>query len=452
MNLFSRKLNALLIVAILMCLTVFTATAQTITSNQTGNQGGYFYTFWTDGGGSVSMTLGSGGQYSVQWSNCGNFVVGKGWNPGGSRTITWSGSASGAQYFGVYGWLQNPLIEYYIPRSGGSSAGTYKVGGTTWTLNTAQRVNQPSIEGTATFTQFFCSGGGQPIDMAGHIAGWKSLGKTVGNHNYQVVAVEGWGGSSGSANVTVGGGSASTTTSSYSTTSASGSTTTSTTGTGNITVRARGTKGGEKLEIRVNGSAVASFNMTTSYANYSANGSGTVQVAFTNDDGQSDGMDIQVDYVIINGTTYQAENQATNTGVWQNDSCGGSNSEWLHCNGYIEFGSGSATPVPGTTTTSSGGSTTSSGTTTSSSSSSGSTCSPATSKSVPFTQDGAGEYCFSTSSNINYINSWNMATLTVNGVNFANKWASGSSLPSKIDGKYYIVYKGNYGWSHFEAR
>jgi hypothetical protein len=27
----------------------------------------------------------------------------------------------------------------------------------------------------------------------------------------------------------------------------------------------------------------------------------------------------------------------SNTGVWQNHSCGGSHSEWLHCNGYIEY-------------------------------------------------------------------------------------------------------------------
>jgi hypothetical protein len=208
-NLFSRKLKMILVLAILMCFTsLFTGTAQTITSNQTGTHDGYFYTFWTDGGGSVSMTLGSGGNYSVQWSNCGNFVVGKGWNPGGSRTITWSGSASGSQYFGVYGWMQNPLVEYYIPRSGGSTTvGTYQADGTTYTLTVSQRVNKPSIEGTATFEQYFAGGGGGgSVNFGQHCDGWRSLGKSVGSQNYQVVAVEGWGGSSGSANVTVGSG------------------------------------------------------------------------------------------------------------------------------------------------------------------------------------------------------------------------------------------------------
>jgi hypothetical protein len=103
-----------------------------------------------------------------------------------------------------------------------------------------------------------------------------------------------------------------------------------------ITVRARGTLGGETIDLRVNGSTVATWTLTTSFANYSASGNGAVTVHFTNDSGQ---RDVQVDYVTIGTLTYQSENQPTNTGVWSG-TCGGSNSEWLNCNGYISYNTG----------------------------------------------------------------------------------------------------------------
>jgi hypothetical protein len=342
----------ILVLAILTCFIVFTATGQTITSNSTGNQGGYWYTFWTDGGGSVSMTLGSGGQFSVNWSNCGNFVCGKGWSTGSeSRTITWTANTGGAQYIGLYGWMQNPLVEYYIPRSGGANRGTYQADGTTYTLYTNTRVNMPSIEGTRTFEQYFCGGGGGgSVNFGQHCAGWRQLGMGVGSQNYQVVAIEGWGGSSGSASATVGEGSSNPTPDPTPESTPSPSPATS----GNIVVRARGTIGGEIMEVRIGSNVLGSWTMTTSYQDYYAEGDGsTIDVYFTNDDQQQNGMDIQVDYITYNGTTYQAEDQAVNTGVYNtdSDSCGGSYSDLLECNGYIRFEVAATTPEPTSTPT-----------------------------------------------------------------------------------------------------
>jgi GH35 family endo-1,4-beta-xylanase len=113
-------------------------------------------------------------------------------------------------------------------------------------------------------------------------------------------------------------------------------------------VRARGTAGTESISLRVNNTNVATWTLTTSLQNYSASTSltGSIQVAFTND---ATGRDVQVDYLIVNGATRQAEAQSFNTGAWVNGSCGGGGfSEWMHCNGLIGFGnvSGGSAQLP----------------------------------------------------------------------------------------------------------
>ena len=108
-----------------------------------------------------------------------------------------------------------------------------------------------------------------------------------------------------------------------------------------LAVRARGTSGTESISLTVGGTTVASWTLSTGYQTYTAtttDASGALRVAFTND---ASGRDVQVDYLVVDGETRQAEAQAVNTGVWQDGACGGGNglSEWLHCNGYIDFGS-----------------------------------------------------------------------------------------------------------------
>jgi len=151
-----------------------------------------------------------------------------------------------------------------------------------------------------------------------------------------------------------GGGGATTTTAAGTTTTSGGYTTTTTSGGGgsnSIVVRARGTNGDEHINLTVGGSQIGSWTLSTSMNNYSAstNNTGGINVVFDND---GTNRDVQVDYITVNGSTRQAENQGTNTAVWQNGSCGGSNSEWMHCNGYIGFGDVGG---GGTTTTSGGG-------------------------------------------------------------------------------------------------
>jgi endo-1,4-beta-xylanase len=56
-----------------------------LTTSTTGTNNGYYYSFWTNGGGTVDYENGNAGEYSVTWTNCGDFTSGKGWSTGSNR-------------------------------------------------------------------------------------------------------------------------------------------------------------------------------------------------------------------------------------------------------------------------------------------------------------------------------------------------------------------------------
>src|SRR5690606_31721582 len=320
--------------------------AQTLTSNQTGTHDGFYYSFWKDSG-DASFGLMSGGRYTSQWGNStNNWVGGKGWNPGGPRVVNYSGSYnvdnSQNSYLALYGWTRGPLIEYYVIESygsynpstcsGGIDYGSFQSDGATYNVRRCERVKQPSIEGDrTTFYQYLSVRSPKKafgnisgtITFANHANFWASKGLNLGNHDYMVMATEGYQ-SSGNSDISVsegnnnGGGNNSSSGNGGNSSSAGGGNGSG----GDIVVRARGTTGSEQISLNVGGTSVDSWTLTTSYQNYvySGGASGDINVEYTNDSGD---RDVEIDYIQVNGETRQAEDMDYNTAFYANGSCGG---------------------------------------------------------------------------------------------------------------------------------
>ncbi|CAF3589061.1 unnamed protein product [Fusarium graminearum] len=159
--------------------------ARQVTGNSEGYHNGYFYSWWSDGGG-YAQTINYGGSFNPQ----------------------------GNGYLCVYGWTRGPLVEYYVIESYGSynpgsqaqHRGTVYTDGDTYDLYMSTRYQQPSIDGVQTFNQYWSirrnkrtSGS---VNMQNHFNAWRSAGMNLGNHYYQILATEGYQ-SSGSSSIYV---------------------------------------------------------------------------------------------------------------------------------------------------------------------------------------------------------------------------------------------------------
>lgn len=191
--------------------------ATTITSNQFGTHDGYDYEFWSAGTGTGMMTLNSGGAFSAQWSGTDSILMRKGKRFDLTKTHQQIGNISlaydasfnttGNAYLAVYGWTDNPLVEYFIVESWGTVRPTgTKMGTITVNQGTYDVYRTTQTSGSQTYIQYWSvrtskrtSG---TVSVSEHFYKWQSLGMNLGKLYEVSLLVEGLQGSNGSANVT----------------------------------------------------------------------------------------------------------------------------------------------------------------------------------------------------------------------------------------------------------
>jgi hypothetical protein len=187
-------------------------------SNQSGTVGSQQWTVWSSGSGGCLITYGSSAAFSATWNNSGDFLARVGLALGSNKTYdqfgtlgvdfaeTKSGSGGGYSSIGVYGWSVSPLVEFYVTEdsynrlgASGTKKGTFTIDGEgTYDVYVHTQVNQPSIQGTATFDQFISVR--QSARTCGHISltkhfdQWKTFGMTLGKMEEAKVLIEAGGG------------------------------------------------------------------------------------------------------------------------------------------------------------------------------------------------------------------------------------------------------------------
>ncbi|MDN3635365.1 choice-of-anchor A family protein, partial [Neolewinella lacunae] len=100
-----------------------------------------------------------------------------------------------------------------------------------------------------------------------------------------------------------------------------------------LSFRAKGDCGHEQVQLKLDGVAVATYVLSTSFQTFTFNNFTTgkdVELHFINDATNGCDLNVELDYVKIGDDTYQTETAATRTG------CG--TADRLHCNGFFDFG------------------------------------------------------------------------------------------------------------------
>ena len=183
-----------------------------LTENQLGTVDGYDYELWKDYG-NTEMTLTGEGSFTCNWEDINNalFRIGRKfdctrtWEEIGTITVDYAADyyPVGNSYLCIYGWTREPLVEYYVVQSwgnwrppGAKAIATVEIGDSTYDIYKTQRVNQPSIDGTQTFDQYWSVRKGKrtedTICVTDHFRVWQEQGMELGKLYEVALTVEGY--------------------------------------------------------------------------------------------------------------------------------------------------------------------------------------------------------------------------------------------------------------------
>jgi len=183
-----------------------------ITENRLGTLDGYDYELWKDYG-NTEMHLNEAGAFTCEWSDINNalFRIGRKfdctrtWDEIGTITVDYGAEyfPVGNSYLCIYGWTRDPLVEYYVVQSwgnwrppGAEAISTVQIGEATYDIYETQRVNQPSIDGTQTFPQYWSVRKGKRSEdvvcLTEHFRVWEDLGLEMGKLYEAALTVEGY--------------------------------------------------------------------------------------------------------------------------------------------------------------------------------------------------------------------------------------------------------------------
>jgi len=191
-----------------------------ITENELGTVDGYDYELWKDNG-TTEMSINGGGLFSCKWSGINNalFRIGRkfdctqSWEEIGTISVDYGADYApvGNSYLCIYGWTREPPVAYYVVQRwgnwrppGAEAIATVDIGGSTYDIYETERINQPSIDGTQTFRQYWSVRKGKRTEdvvcLTDHFVVWQEQGLELGKLYEVALTVEGYQ-SSGAANI-----------------------------------------------------------------------------------------------------------------------------------------------------------------------------------------------------------------------------------------------------------